>query len=64
MGCSIITAGKSTCDGRSEGESIPPACLGVGFAVKDKYKPCYYRNRNNKISGLSTLSKVGGYFEK
>ena len=33
VGCSIITAGKSTWDGRSEGESNPPACFGVGFAV-------------------------------
>lgn len=38
MGACVSTSSKSTCSSRSNGETVSPACLGIGFCGQKRTK--------------------------
>ncbi|XP_010522631.1 PREDICTED: probable protein phosphatase 2C 52 [Tarenaya hassleriana] len=54
MGGCVSTSGKSTCSNRSNGEPLPPPCLGIGFCRRRRTK----RTFSDHIVSLQNLASI------
>ena len=54
MGACVSTSSRSTCSSRSNGETVAPPCLGIGFCGQKKTK----RTFSDHVIALQHLSSI------